>query len=48
MVELIKQIAIWDPRDENFSTTHGRLFQQKILPELPVETLSSHYHEWNG
>lgn len=24
------------------------LFQQKILPELPVESLRRHYHDWNG
>ena len=24
------------------------LFQQKILPTLPVDALRKHYHEWNG
>ncbi len=24
------------------------LFQQKILPTLPVEALRKHYHDWNG
>ena len=26
----------------------GGLFQKEILPVLPVDTLRSHYHEWNG
>jgi hypothetical protein len=50
-----KQLNIFDPwghlgpkRRKLLAHSWSGLFQQKILPELPVETLRSHYHEWNG
>jgi len=50
-----KQLNIFDPwghlgpkRRKLLDTSWSGLFQQKILPELPVETLRSHYHDWNG
>lgn len=50
-----KQLNIFDPwahlggkRRKLLENSWAGLFQQKILPELPVETLRSHYHDWNG
>ncbi len=50
-----KQLNIFDPwghlgpkRRKLLVDSWSGLFQQKILPKLPVETLRSHYHEWNG
>lgn len=50
-----KQLNIFDPwvhlgpkRRKLLDSSWPGLFQQKILPELPVETLRSHYHNWNG
>jgi hypothetical protein len=50
-----KQLNIFDPwghlgpkRRKLLDSSWAGLFQQKILPELPVETLRSHYHDWNG
>jgi hypothetical protein len=37
------------PKRRKFlDTSWAGLFQQKILPELPVESLRRHYHEWKG
>ena len=50
-----KQLNIFDPwghlgpkRRKLLDSSWSGLFQQKILPELPVEALRSHYHDWNG
>lgn len=50
-----KQLNIFDPwghmgpkRRKLLDSSWSGLFQQKILPKLPVEILRSHYHEWNG
>jgi len=50
-----KQQHIFDPwgylgpkRRKELERSWAGLFQQKILPELPVETLRKHYHDWNG
>jgi len=50
-----KQLNIFDPwghlgpkRRALLDNAWSGLFQQKILPTLPVETLRSHYHDWNG
>ena len=50
-----KQGYIFDPwghlgpkRRKLLDSSWSGLFQQEILPILPVETLRSHYHEWNG
>lgn len=50
-----KQLNLFDPwghlgpkRRKLLDSSWSGLFQQKILPELPVETLRSRYHEWNG
>ncbi len=50
-----KQLNIFDPwghlgpkRRKLLDNSWSGLFQQKILPKLPVETLRSHYHDWNG
>ena len=50
-----KQLNIFDPwghlgpkRRKLLDNSWAGLFQQKILPKLPVETLRSHYHNWNG
>jgi Transposase domain (DUF772) len=50
-----KQGHIFDPwshlgpkRRKLLDRSWSGLFQQEILPDLPVDTLRSHYHEWNG
>ena len=50
-----KQGHIFDPwnhlgpkRRKLLDKSWSGLFQQEILPGLPVDTLRSHYHEWNG
>ncbi len=50
-----KQGRIFDPwshlgpkRRKLLDKSWAGLFQQEILPVLPVDTLRSHYHEWNG
>ena len=50
-----KQGYIFDPwshlgpkRRKLLDRSWAGLFQQEILPELPVNTLRSHYHDWNG
>ena len=35
-------------RRKLLSKSWSGLFQQKILPTLPVDALRKHYHEWNG
>lgn len=49
------QLNIFDPwgnlgpkRRRLLDNSWAGLFQQKILPELPVEILRRHYHDWNG
>ena len=50
-----KQAHIFDPwghlgpkRRKLLDKSWAGLFQQEILPTLPVDTLRTHYHEWNG
>ena len=50
-----KQHHIFDPwgylgpkRRKELESSWAGLFQKKILPELPVDTLRKHYHDWNG
>ena len=50
-----KQGHIFDPwshlgpkRRKLLDKSWSGLFQQEILPDLPVDILRSHYHEWNG
>lgn len=50
-----KQLNIFDPwghmgpkRRKLLDKSWSGLFQQKVLPKLPVETLRNHYHDWNG
>ncbi len=50
-----KQLNIFDPwehlgpkRRKLLDDSWSGLFQQKILPKLPVESLRGHYHDWNG
>jgi len=50
-----RQGHIFDPwshlgpkRRKLLNRSWSGLFQQEILPDLPVDTLRSHYHEWNG
>jgi len=50
-----KQHNIFDPwahlgpkRRKLLNDSWAGLFQQKILPELPVDSLRKHYHDWNG
>jgi hypothetical protein len=50
-----KQLNLFDPwghlgpkRRKLLDTSWSGLFQQKILPNLPVESLRGHYHNWNG
>ena len=50
-----KQLNICDPwvhlgpkRRKVLEDSWAGLFQKKILPELPVESLRRHYHDWNG
>ena len=50
-----KQLNIFDPwehlgpkRRKNLKDSWAGLFQKKILPKLPVESLRKHYHAWNG
>ncbi len=50
-----KQGHIFDPwshlgpkRRKLLDKSWSGLFQQEILPALPVDILLSHYHEWNG
>ena len=50
-----KQHHIFDPwgylgpkRRKELENSWAGLFQKKILPELPVDTLRKHYHDWNG
>jgi hypothetical protein len=50
-----KQHNIFDPwaclgpkRRKLLDDSWAGLFQQKILPELPVDSLRKHYHDWNG
>lgn len=50
-----KQAYIFDPwghlgpkRRKLLDKSWSGLFQQKILPTLPVEALRKHYHDWNG
>jgi len=50
-----KQAHIFDPWDhlgpkrrKLLDESWAGLFQQKILPALPVETLRGHYHDWYG
>jgi hypothetical protein len=50
-----KQLNIFDPwvhlgakRRKLLENSWAGLFQQEILPKLPVEALRSHYHDWNG
>ncbi len=50
-----KQGNIFDPwghlgpkRRKLLDESWAGLFQQKILPDLPVEALRKYYHDWNG
>lgn len=50
-----KQANICDPwghlgpkRRKLLHKSWSGLFQQKILPTLPVDAIRKHYHEWNG
>jgi len=50
-----KQLNIIDPWDhlgpkrrKMLEKSWAGLFQNKILPTLPVESLRQHYHDWNG
>jgi len=50
-----KQAHIFDPwghlgpkRRKLLDKSWAGLFQQEILPTLPVDTLRAHYHDWNG
>lgn len=50
-----KQLNICDPwihlgpkRRKVLEDSWAGLFQKKILPGLPVESLRRHYHDWNG
>ena len=50
-----KQGHIFDPwnhlgpkRRQLLNRSWSGLFQQEILPDLPVDTLRSHYHDWHG
>lgn len=50
-----KQAHIFDPwghlgpkRRKLLNKSWSGLFQQEILPTLPVEILRRHYHDWNG
>jgi hypothetical protein len=50
-----KQAHIFDPwghlgpkRRKLLDKSWSGLFQQEILPTLPVEALRKHYHDWNG
>jgi hypothetical protein len=50
-----KQLNLFDPwghlgpkRRKLLDKSWAGLFQQKILPKLPIETLRSRYHDWNG
>jgi hypothetical protein len=50
-----KQQHIFDPwaylgpkRRNELDESWAGLFQQKILPELPVDSLRKHYHDWQG
>lgn len=50
-----KQGHIFDPwshlgpkRRQLLAKSWSGLFQKEILPDLPVESLRSHYHDWNG
>lgn len=50
-----KQVHIFDPwghlgpkRRKLLDKSWSGLFQQKILPTLPVEALRNHYDDWNG
>lgn len=50
-----KQGYIFDPwghlgpkRRQLLEKSWSGLFQKEILPDLPVESLRSHYHDWNG
>lgn len=50
-----KQGYIFDPwshlgpkRRQLLAKSWSGLFQKEILPDLPVESLRSHYHDWNG
>ena len=50
-----KQAYIFDPwghlgpkRRKLLDKSWSGLFQQQILPALPVEALRKHYHDWNG
>ena len=50
-----KQGYIFDPwshlgpkRRQLLATSWSGLFLKEILPDLPVESLRSHYHDWNG
>jgi len=50
-----KQGYIFDPwshlgpkRRQLLAKSWSGLFQKEILPHLPVESLRSHYHDWNG
>ena len=41
--------GIWAPkRRKLLDKSWSGLFQQEILANLPVDTLRSYYHEWNG
>ncbi len=50
-----KQLNICDPwihlgpkRRKVLENSWAGLFHEKILPELPVESLRKYYHDWNG
>ena len=50
-----KQGYIFDPwghlgpkRRQLLANSWSGLFQKEILPDLPVESLRTHYHDWNG
>ncbi|MCD6533616.1 MAG: hypothetical protein J7L25_06030, partial [Deltaproteobacteria bacterium] len=50
-----KQGNILDPwgylgpkRRDSLDNSWSGLFRNEILPELPVDILRSHYHNWNG
>ena len=50
-----KQGNILDPwgylgpkRRDSLDNSWSGLFRKEILPELPVDILRSHYHDWNG
>ena len=50
-----KQGNIFDPwnylgpkRRDSLDNSWSGLFRKEILPELPVDILRSHYHDWNG